>query len=105
MKPGTEHSETEGAPVGRDPREMTRDELRALGHEPMSPLDALRLRCIDCCAGSKHEVRLCVSTNCPSWPFRLGTSPWRDPPKLSEEQREASRERLRVAREARQKIS
>ena len=70
----------EGHPVGRDPRRMTTGELTALGHKRMSPLDALRARCLDCCAGSANEVRLCVSVGCPAWPFRMGSSPWRAPP-------------------------
>ena len=77
-----------GAFVGRDPREMTTEELGQLGHERISPLKALRLRCLDCCAGSAAEVRLCVSVTCPSWPFRMGRSPWRKP--ISD----ATRERL-----------
>jgi hypothetical protein len=47
MKPG--HKLHRGHPAGRDPREMTRDELREAGHEPMSPLQALQARCLDCC--------------------------------------------------------
>ena len=77
-----------GALVGRHPREMTTEELEQLGHERISPLKALRLRCLDCCAGSAAEVRLCVSVTCPSWPFRMGRSPWRQP--ISD----AARERL-----------
>jgi hypothetical protein len=68
---------------------MTPDELLAIGHEPLPPLAAIRAKCLDCCAGSAHEVRLCVAMTCPSWPFRTGKNPWRAPP--SEEQREASR--------------
>ena len=78
-----------GALVGRDPREMTTAELEQLGHERISPLKALRLRCIDCCAGSASEVRLCVSVTCPSWPFRMGENPWRAAP--SESKREQAR--------------
>src|SRR5215469_5934030 len=75
--------------VGRDPREMTRAELEAMGHEPMSPMEVIRTSCLDCCAGSAHEVRCCVAMACPSWPFRTGKNPWRAP--ISEERREASR--------------
>ena len=78
-----------GALVGRDPREMTTEELEQLGHERMSLQKALRLRCLDCCAGSAAEVRLCVSVTCPSWPFRMGETPWRAP--ASEERRENGR--------------
>ena len=30
----------QGRLAGRDPREMTQDELKAAGHEPMAPLQA-----------------------------------------------------------------
>ena len=68
-----------GHDVGRDPRRMTGDELAALGHQRMSPLKALRLRCIDCSGGSANEVRLCTAIQCPAWPFRMGENPWRAP--------------------------
>ena len=80
----------DGQEVGRDPHQMTLGELVALGHSPMSPLKALRLRCIDCCAGSSLEVRLCTAVSCPSWPFRMGRNPWRAP--VSEERRQLGRE-------------
>jgi hypothetical protein len=67
---------------------MSQDELRLLGHEPMSPLAALRARCLDCCAGSADEVRKCMALDCPSWPFRMGVNPWRT---MSEGRREAGR--------------
>ena len=78
-----------GHAVGRDPSRMIAAEFKALGHEPKSPLAALRARCVDCCSGSAHEVRLCVAVTCAAWPFRLGRNPYRAP--SSEAQREASR--------------
>ena len=80
----------DGQEVGRDPHQMTSGELVALGHNPMSPLKALRLRCIDCSAGSSLEVRLCTAASCPAWPFRLSRNPWRAP--ASEERRQQGRE-------------
>ena len=68
-----------GHDIGRDPRRMTGDELAALGHQRMGPLKALRLRCIDCSGGSLAGVRRCVFVQCPAWPFRMGTNPWRAP--------------------------
>ena len=85
---GYEPSGTDDWLIGRDPRRMSQDELRAMGHEAMSPLAALRLRCLDCCAGSPDEVRKCVAMACPSWPFRTGKNPWHE---VSEAQREAGR--------------
>src|SRR5215471_2662957 len=87
MKPGLKIHQ--GHPAGRDPREMTQDELRDAGHEPMSPLQALRARCLDCCGDQEKEVSLCPAVDCPSWPFRMGTDPWRKP--ASEARREAAR--------------
>ena len=66
-----------GEIVGRDPRKMAQGELRELGHRPVSVIEAVRLRCLDCCGGSAQEVRYCTARKCPSWPFRMGTNPWR----------------------------
>jgi hypothetical protein len=75
---------------------MTRYELRLLGHEPRSPMEALRARCLGCCAGSTDEVRKCMALACPSWPFRMGINPWRT---VSEGRRESGR-RLAAKRAA-----
>ena len=69
----------DGFDVGRDPRTLSADELEQLGHARVSPLRALRLKCLDCCNGSAREVRLCTAVDCPSWPFRMGKNPWRAP--------------------------
>ena len=76
--------------VGRDPREMVRAELEAMGHEAMTATEAIRAKCLDCCAGSTHEVRSCLAIACPSWPWRMGTNPWRQP--MSDDQREVRRQ-------------
>lgn len=67
----------DGYDVGRDPRGLSTDELERLGHTRVSPLRALRLKCLDCCNSSAQEVRLCTAVDCPSWPFRMGRNPWR----------------------------
>lgn len=46
------------------------------GHRRMSPMKAIRLKCLDCCVGQTGEVRLCESVNCPLWPFRSGSHPY-----------------------------
>jgi hypothetical protein len=69
----------DGFEVGRDPRSMSSNELEQLGHARMSPLRALRLKCLDCCNGSAQEVRLCTALDCTSWPFRMGKNPWAAP--------------------------
>jgi len=40
--------------------------------QPRARAKAIRLKCLDCCADSKHEVKYCPCTDCPSWAFRLG---------------------------------
>ena len=69
----------DGFDVGRDPRAMSADDLQQLGHARVSPLRALRLKCLDCCNDSAQEVRLCTAVDCPSWPFRMGKNPWSGP--------------------------
>lgn len=69
----------DGLDVGRDPRGLSTDDLERLGHARVSPLRALRLKCLDCCNGSVREVRLCTAVDCPRWPFRMGKNPWRRP--------------------------
>jgi hypothetical protein len=88
MRPGLKLHQR--SPAGRDPREMTQDELREAGHEPKSPLQALRAHCLDCCVYQEKEVALCTAVKCPSWPFRMGTDPWRKP--ASQARREAARQ-------------
>jgi hypothetical protein len=85
--------DADGLLVGRDPRTMTPEELEAIGHDRMSLSQAIRAKCLDCCAGLSHEVRLCPAVACPSWPYRMGSNPWRAP--RSEAQLAHSRERGR----------
>ena len=77
-----------GELIGRDPRELTTEELRGLGHESTAVLRVIRERCLDCCAEQASEVRKCTSVGCPSWPFWMGTNPWRA--SVSEAQRAAA---------------
>lgn len=69
----------------------------------MTPMKAIRAKCLDCCGGQYSEVKLCPATNCPLYDFRLGKNPNRKPRNLTEEQREALRERARKAQAARKK--
>jgi hypothetical protein len=41
----------------------------------LTPLQAVRQKCLWCCNGSAHEVALCLTKACPSWPFRFGRKP------------------------------
>lgn len=61
----------------------------------ISPLKAIRANCIECCGGSKNEVKLCTCTKCPLWAFRLGKSPYRKGRVLTDEQKQAASERFK----------
>jgi hypothetical protein len=91
----------DGHLIGRDPRDMTPAELEALGHEAMTPLKVIRARCLDCCAGSAAEVRTCTAVHCPSWPYRMATSPWRK--ELSPEEKKRRGDHARKMRAAKTK--
>lgn len=41
----------------------------------LTPLRAIRLKCLDCSGESRLEVRLCPVRRCPLWPYRLGKKP------------------------------
>ena len=41
----------------------------------LTPIKAIRAKCLDCCCGQKKEVKLCPSTSCPIYPYRMGHRP------------------------------
>ena len=41
----------------------------------MTPLKAIRLKCLDCCCYQANEVRLCTATKCPLFAYRMGHNP------------------------------
>ena len=40
-----------------------------------TPIKAIRKKCLDCCCGSRKEVRLCKVIECPLYPYRFGKRP------------------------------
>jgi hypothetical protein len=54
----------------------TSEASREAGHEPMSPLRAIREKCRDCSCYQLNEIRACQTVKCPLWPFRAGKHPW-----------------------------
>jgi hypothetical protein len=67
----------------------------------ITPIKAIRLKCLECCADSSLEVKLCDLKRCSLHKFRLGRNPNINRKAMSDEQREACRERLAKARENR----
>jgi hypothetical protein len=47
-------------------------EVAMAGKCEVPPLKAIRLKCLACCLGQAHEVRLCPSGECASHPYRFG---------------------------------
>ena len=41
----------------------------------MTPIKAIRLKCLDCMCGSSYEVKLCPCKDCSLYRFRLGHNP------------------------------
>lgn len=43
----------------------------------LTPLKAIRAKCLDCCCGSAYEVKKCASGDCPLFSYRFGKNPSR----------------------------
>lgn len=65
----------------------------------LTPLRAIRAKCLDCSGGSSTEVKVCPIKDCPLHPYRLGKSPNRTPRVLTEEQKAKLSERMKRLRE------
>ena len=63
----------------------------------LTPIKAIRAKCLDCCAGQFSEVKLCPVPSCSLYPYRLGKNPNRTST-MTDEQKEAARDRLNRAR-------
>ena len=46
------------------------------GHKPMSPMEAIRRKCLDCSVYQPSEVQKCACVTCALWPFRAGRHPY-----------------------------
>lgn len=50
--------------------------LRKMGKgKRLTPLKAIRKRCLDCSAYNPREVRLCPCVECPLYSYRMGVRP------------------------------
>lgn len=46
-----------------------------LNNKKITPMKAIRKRCLDCCCYQANEVKLCTCVNCPLYPYRMGKKP------------------------------
>ena len=61
----------------------------------MTPIKAIREKCIDCMSGNMGEVKLCPIDDCSLYPFRFGKNPNIKPREYTDEQLETMRARGR----------
>ena len=45
----------------------------------LTPIKAMRAKCLDCTCNQPKEIRLCTVINCALWPYRMGKRPKREP--------------------------
>ena len=50
----------------------------------LTPIKAIRAKCLECSCGNNAEVRECVIPDCPLYPYRMGKNPYI---KMSEERK------------------
>ena len=50
----------------------------------LTPIKAIRAKCLDCCAGQYAEVRQCPCTSCTLHPYRMGHRPKEEYPAITD---------------------
>ena len=65
-----------------------------MNEKRITPLKAIRLKCLDCSGGRNSEVKLCGVERCPLHPYREGHNPFKEKREWTEEQREAQKARM-----------
>jgi len=65
----------DGNIIGRHPSETRPEDYAAENIPLLKSAAAIRAKCLDCCAHSTKEVRLCPAKRCPLWAHRLGPLP------------------------------
>lgn len=67
----------------------------------LTPVKAIRAKCIECSGGNRSEADRCQIKDCPLYADRHGKNPNRKPRVMTEEQRERMRGNLEKARQKR----
>lgn len=67
----------------------------------LTPVKAIRAKCIECSGGNRSEADRCQIKDCPLYAYRHGKNPNRKPRSMTDEQREKMRANLEKAREKR----
>ena len=67
----------------------------------LTPVKAIRAKCIECSGGNRSEADRCQIKDCPLYAYRHGKNLNRKPRVMTEEQRERMRGNLEKARQKR----
>ena len=70
---GTKVAEIGLRPAGADRDSQKRKELKEIAK--LTPIKAIRQKCLDCCCGQLAEVRMCTCTTCALYGYRMGHRP------------------------------
>lgn len=62
--------------IGKYPDNALVSEMEDAGHINLPLAQVIRKKCLDCCGFHQSEVRKCVCTTCPLWPYRMGKNPF-----------------------------
>lgn len=69
----------------------------------MTPIKAIRAKCLDCMCGNVNEVKLCPSSDCSLFPYRFGTNHNIKRKEYTEEERAELAEKMARLREKKTK--
>lgn len=53
----------------------------------LTPIKAIRAKCLDCCCQQPGDVRKCRIETCALWPYRMGRRPTAAPGPVSQKNR------------------
>nr|DAZ63935.1 MAG TPA: hypothetical protein [Caudoviricetes sp.] len=73
---------------------------KTMEEKKLTPIKAIRAKCLDCCCGNSNEVKLCTVERCALWPYREGHNPYIAKRELTDEQRAEIGKRLAEKRMA-----
>ena len=62
----------------------------------LTPIKAIRAKCLECCCGSAKEVRNCPVISCDLYPYRMGHRPQKDLPEKDKPEQDTENEQMTV---------
>lgn len=101
----TEPDEDEDDIVDEDPETAKLDPLEGFKGETItSVMKSVRAKCMQC-SGTSYEIKKCMCFSCALYPFRLGKNPYRQKRVMTDEQKQAAKERFAKARKLKKGVS